>query len=216
MLWMSPLRQGVLANRPGIPLDALIRPGGKKKGHPGNGETAASPDALLVDLNSPTGRKTIASAELGGGSSKFHVLTVPFIACRKGRAGSACEPWPGLHENCLKHVARFPERFLTTPSADNAPRHGRNRDDVALTPSFNLHGETVHQRLLSLESRQGSSVRKDALSKPPTQPLRMDFPTPRGRVGLAANSVGALKRNRPAASGIELSVKGFWKRAEAK
>ncbi len=129
-----------------------------------------------LTLTALRAEKPIASAELGGGSSKFHVLTVPFVTCRKGRAGSACEPRPGLHENFLKHVARFPERFLTTASAGNAPRHGRNRDDVALTPSFNLHGETVHERLLSLESRQGSSERKDALSKPPTQPLRMGFP----------------------------------------
>lgn len=70
MLWMSPLRQEVLANRPGIPLAALSRPGGKMKGHPGNGETAASPDALLVDLNSPTGRKTHRLSRTGRGEQQ--------------------------------------------------------------------------------------------------------------------------------------------------
>jgi hypothetical protein len=81
-----------------------------------------------------------------------------------GRTGSACEARSGLHEDCPKHLTRMPERFLTIPSAGGAPRNGRDGDDVALTPLLNLHPKTIHERFLSLESRQGSSARKDALS----------------------------------------------------
>jgi hypothetical protein len=120
--------------------------------------------------------KPIASARLKGWTGYFHVLAFPSVAWWRERAGELCETRPRLDENRPKHLTHLPKRFLTTPPAGDTPWQTRDGGDVAFPSRLNLHRETVHERLLTLESRQGSSERKDALSCPPTQPLRMGFP----------------------------------------
>jgi len=123
---------------------------------------------LKKHLTALRAEKPIASTRLKGRKSYVYVLFVPSVARFARRIRGEWEAGPGLDEDHPEHLTHFPKRFFTSPSAGYASRNSRNRCNIPLAPLLHLHLETVHERLLSLESQRRLVGRKGTLSKPST------------------------------------------------